>query len=219
MNVLMRRVAGCVLFSAVWGLAGCMLPQPDTPPIPPVFRPGAPNLPLVPAPSEKLNRAPAKAAQPMELGNEIPAEQLPRADRPLEPPAVSAGLERSPEAGAISADASAGLVAPNEAPASSVIPSEEASVPLVSTEGARATLYSEIVGAVSSVMLRPVGGEPLQLLPETNLELPTGEYALEAVVGGLTVKASQPLHLSEARLYRIRIVVEANGLNIEILDG
>jgi hypothetical protein len=236
----------CARCAVVWfiglGLSGCMLPQPDTPPIPPVFRPGAPGVPLVTRPSETLKESAAIAET---LKPRLPEAGLDRAvendavgrDVSGEMPPLSGDLVSGALSPALPPrDVESGVIAPVLAPGNASaggglsVP-DTAAPPMSSSEpvppgggsqtAASASLFVEFYGAeaasVSAFSLIETAGLMNRVASAPwQIEVPLGVYSLEVQVVEKVLRASQSLDLSAPGSYRARIQLENGTLQVKV---
>ncbi|MEB3330379.1 MAG: hypothetical protein VKQ33_14230 [Candidatus Sericytochromatia bacterium] len=200
-----RNALAWLLSLATWGLPGCMLPQPDTPPVPPLL--AAPRVPAVPRVPSAREAARPGAVVEGPVGDANPAlPPAPDADTAA-PPDVDLGRSQQvgldgPVLGSATADAVLGdvrgAVPPHEPPPSSPIssgaagpageptPSTPASPTAVVAQTGKVVATWEAETAIAGARLVTAAGEVVTELAAGGppARVATGSYTLEVLIGG-----------------------------------
>lgn len=236
----------CARCAVLWfigvGLSGCMLPQPDTPPIPPVFRPGGPGFPLVTRPSEPLKESAAvaetskprlpepgldRAVEKDTVGRDVSGEMPPLSGDPVSgalgpslPPRDVGSSVIAPVLGPGNASAGGGLAVPDTA-APPISSSEPVPAGGESQTAASASLFVEFYGdgaaSVSAFSLIETAGLMNRVASAPwQIEVPLGVYSLEVEVVEKVLRASQALDLSTPGAYRAQIQLENGTLQVKV---
>ncbi len=211
-----RRSLGLLLALPLW-LGGCLLPQPDTPPIPPFSqatgRSGAPAK----APASQPSAATAASG----LGANNAGGQIDDAANRATPSSAPAPVATSlPMAPGQEAQTDQTLVGGNSSTAMMPAPPNGAT-PGTKAQASPAPGRLEVSlkgDEVSEVWVVPLSGGPGAGLPVEDdrftLDLPAGEYYLEFTVGGKRLRTTKPVAVWAGGVRVLEVTVAAGAVTI-----
>ena len=199
---------GCTSF--VLAASGCLLPQPDTPPIPPMSQAGSRSAPAKAPAAQPDATADATAGAvagdtAMANGAGLPPGDGDRAAQPAASTAPMApGSEHAPDANFGTGAGTTAALAPSPKAASSPTPGR---------------LDLTFVGAaVAEVWVVPVSGGAGAGGPVVEgrfrLDLPSGEYVIELEVAGQRLRTTKPVAVPAGGERSLTVTVSAEALTI-----